>query len=218
MLNIADTLYDWCRKGRPFALATVVEDRGSARLRPGTAVAVSGDGSAEGNVFGACVGSAVHSLCGQVLADRAAPARVAFGCSDPHPSPQGLICGGEIDILVQYVAPHTQAPLASALASHAEGRSLALAQIVDGPGELVGRILHIPDEGAHVGTLGTADDDRAIVAHAREVLKAGSTARIEASGAGGSGVCVRTRNLSVLVHVLVPPGALSTVDPRMAGV
>jgi xanthine dehydrogenase accessory factor len=37
MLNIADTLHDWCRGGRPFALATVVQVSGSAPLPVGTA-------------------------------------------------------------------------------------------------------------------------------------------------------------------------------------
>ncbi|CAM5289384.1 hypothetical protein SVIOM74S_07192 [Streptomyces violarus] len=45
MPNIADTLYDWCREARPFALATVVQVSGSAPLPPGTALAVNADGT-----------------------------------------------------------------------------------------------------------------------------------------------------------------------------
>ena len=37
MLNIADTLYRWCREARPFALATVIQVSGSAPLPPGNA-------------------------------------------------------------------------------------------------------------------------------------------------------------------------------------
>ncbi|MDQ1007822.1 xanthine/CO dehydrogenase XdhC/CoxF family maturation factor [Streptomyces sp. V4I23] len=55
MLNIAETLYAWCREARPFALATVVDVSGSAPLPPGTALAVSADGDVIGSVSGGCV-------------------------------------------------------------------------------------------------------------------------------------------------------------------
>jgi xanthine dehydrogenase accessory factor len=67
MLNIAETLYAWCREARPFALATVVDVSGSAPLPPGTALAVSTDGDVIGNVSGGCVEAAVYELCRETL-------------------------------------------------------------------------------------------------------------------------------------------------------
>ncbi|KFG01876.1 xanthine dehydrogenase [Streptomyces scabiei] len=207
MLNIRDTLHDWCHEGRPFALATVIGVRGSAPLPVGTALAVDADGNAVGGISGGCVEAAVYELGRQVLADRAAPARVAFGYSDSDAFAAGLTCGGEIDVLVQRVEPGAQPHLAAALDAVTAGRPSAVAHVVDGPGELVGRTLHVPDEGAHEGTLGDESEDRAVVAHARALLRAGRTALIEVGGGGGrgeagdsdDGTCLR--KLTVLVHV-----------------
>ncbi len=55
MLNIAETLHRWCSEARPFALATVVDVRGSAPLPVGTSVAVDEDGNAVGGISGGCV-------------------------------------------------------------------------------------------------------------------------------------------------------------------
>ncbi|MER6282442.1 XdhC family protein [Streptomyces sviceus] len=205
MLNITDTLRDWCHEGRPFALATVVDVRGSAPLPVGTALAVDAEGNAVGGVSGGCVEAAVYELARQVLADRAAPARVAFGYSDSDALAAGLTCGGEIGVLVQRVEPGAQPHVAAALDAVTAGRPSAVAHVVDGPGELVGRMLHIPAEGTHDGTLGVESEDRAVVAHARALLRAGRTASIEVGGGeaetenADDGTC--PRKLTVLVHV-----------------
>ncbi|WP_371574621.1 XdhC family protein [Streptomyces sp. NBC_01314] len=208
MLNIADTLYEWCREARPFALATVIDVRGSAPLPPGTSLAVDADGNAVGGVSGGCVEAAVYELGRQILAERAAPARVTFGYSDSDAFTAGLTCGGEIDILVQRVEPATVPALTAALDAVTAGRPSAVAHVVDGPGELMGRMLHVPDEGAHDGTLGDESEDRAVVAQARAFLRAGRTALTEVGGGGGEaessedGTC--TRKLTVLVHAHAP--------------
>ncbi|GAA3840819.1 XdhC family protein [Streptomyces coacervatus] len=208
MLNIAETLHRWCREARPFALATVVDVSGSSPLPLGTALAVGMDGAAVGGVSGGCVEAAVYELCQQVLADGGPPTRARFGYSDDDAFAVGLTCGGEIDVLVQRVVPAVEPHLASALGAVAAGRPLAVAHVVDGPDELVGRILHIPAEGAHEGALGEENEDRAVVAHARALLRAGRTARIELGRAegeaenSGDGTC--PRQLTVLVHVHAP--------------
>ncbi|WP_330293047.1 XdhC family protein [Streptomyces sp. NBC_00576] len=207
MLNIADTLYEWCGEARPFALATVIDVRGSAPLPPGTSLAVDADGNAVGGVSGGCVEAAVYELGRQILADRAAPARVAFGYSDSDAFAIGLTCGGEIDVLVQRVEPAAMPALAAALDAVTAGRPSAVAHVVEGPGELVGRMLHVPDEGAHDGTLGDESEDRAVVAQARAFLRAGRTALTDVGGGGGAessedGTC--PRKLTVLVHVHAP--------------
>lgn len=87
MLNIAETLHRWCRGARPFALATVVEVRGSAPLPTGTSVAVDADGNAVGSITGGCVEGAVYELCRQVLHDQGAPQRASFSYQTTTPSP-----------------------------------------------------------------------------------------------------------------------------------
>lgn len=197
MLNIADTLYDWCREARSFALATVVQVSGSAPLPPGTSLAVDADGTAVGSISGGCVEGAVYELCQQILADRGRPTRARFGYSDDDAFAIGLTCGGEIDVLVQRVPPTDRSHLTASLEAVVRGRPAAIAQIVDGPEHLRGRTLSLLGDGsAYDGTLGGENEDRAVAAHARALLKSGRTTRIEVGG--DADTC--PERLSVLVH------------------
>ncbi|MET7649928.1 XdhC/CoxI family protein [Streptomyces sp. NPDC005486] len=202
MLNIANTLYAWRREARRFALATVVQVSGSAPLPPGTALAVDTDGTAVGSISGGCVEGAVYDLCQQMLQDGGSPVRARFGYSDDDAFAVGLTCGGEIDVLIQRVEPTEQPHLTTALEEVAGGRPAALAQVVDGPGGLLGRTLSLLGDGsAYDGTLGSEGEDRVVVAQARALLRAGRTARIDVGG--DPGTC--PRRLSVLIHTHAAP-------------
>jgi xanthine dehydrogenase accessory factor len=202
MLNIADTLYAWCREARPFALATVVQVSGSAPLPPGTSLAVGIDGEVVGSVSGGCVEGAVYDLCHQMLQDGGGPARAQFGYSDDNAFAVGLTCGGEIDVLVQRVEPADLPHLTAALDEAVRGRPVAVAQVVDGPAELLGRTLTLLGDGsAYDGTLGSESEDRAVVAQARALLRAGRTARVDVGG--DPDTC--PSKLSVLVHTHAAP-------------
>ncbi|MDX2557337.1 XdhC family protein [Streptomyces stelliscabiei] len=202
MLNIADTLHAWCREARPFALATVVQVSGSAPLPPGTALAVNADGQVVGSISGGCVEGAVYDQCQQVLQDHGLPARTRFGYSDDDAFAVGLTCGGEIDVLVQRIEPADVPHLTAALEEAVRGRPATVAQIVDGPDELLGRTLTLLGDGsAYDGTLGGENEDRAVVAQARALLSAGRTARIDI---GGDPDTCPTK-LSVLIHTHAAP-------------
>ncbi|MFE9674559.1 XdhC family protein [Streptomyces sp. NPDC006259] len=198
MLNIADTLHAWCRAGRPFALATVVDVTGSAPLPTGTSVAVDDDGNAVGGISGGCVEGAVYELCRQVLHDRGAPHRARFGYSDDDALAVGLTCGGELDVLVQRIDPTDHPHLTAALAEVVECRPAAVAQVVDGPDPLLGATLsiHGDDQVAH-GTVGDGPANRAIADQARALMRTGRSGRAAVGGEGDD--CPAP--LTVLVHV-----------------
>ncbi|MFD5162439.1 XdhC family protein [Streptomyces hawaiiensis] len=201
MLNIAETLYAWCGEARPFALATVVDVSGSAPLPPGTALAVSADGDVIGSVSGGCVEAAVYELCRETLESAGAPVLTRFGYSDSDAFAVGLTCGGEIEILVQRLDPAVQPQLTAALAEMAADRPAAVAQIVNGPEELLGGTLYVPAEGPYDGTLGGQREDEVVAAQARALLRAGRTGRIEVGG--DADTC--PERLSVLVHTSARP-------------
>jgi xanthine dehydrogenase accessory factor len=206
MLNIAGTLHSWCREGRPFALATVVGVSGSAPLPPGTALAVDADGKAVGSISGGCVEGAVYDLCREMFDSAGPPQRARFGYSDSDAFAVGLTCGGELDVLVQRVEPTAVQHLTLALEAVGNGRPGAVAQVVDGQAELLGRTLSLVGyDGTHGGTLGGGTrEDTVVAAQARALLHAGRSGRIEVGGDGDT--CPEP--LSVLVHVNAP-------SPRM---
>ena len=89
----------WLEAGHGVALATVVNASGSAPRQIGSHIAVREDGIFAGSVSAGCVENAVIELARAALADgRNRSAR--FGVSDGIFTP-GLLCGGEIEILVE---------------------------------------------------------------------------------------------------------------------
>ncbi|MFJ8591640.1 XdhC family protein [Streptomyces sp. NPDC093598] len=201
MLNIADTLYRWCRENRPFALATVVQVSGSAPLPPGTALAVDTTGAAVGSISGGCVEGAVYELCQQVLESGEPPVRSRFGYSDDDAIAVGLTCGGELEVLVQRIDPAGRPHLTTALEDVLAGMPVAVAQVVDGPQRLLGRTLSVLGGGsAYDGTLGDRKEDRRVATQVRALLRAGRTARIEIGGDTG----IRPEKLTLLVHTRAP--------------
>jgi xanthine dehydrogenase accessory factor len=213
MLDLAGHLHEWAEEGRDFAVATVVAVGGSAPRPPGAALAVSADGTAIGSVSGGCVEGAVYDLCLQALQDR--QTRVErFGYSDEDAFAVGLTCGGVIDIMVTPYdadgAAHT-----AALSAAAHGEPVALARVVQGPADLLGRAVLVRPDGTHVGGLGGHPDlDRTAIAQARALLEAGRTGTVEVSASGARWGSPRTESgggshcpggLTLLVESAVPP-------------
>ncbi|CAM5254278.1 XdhC/CoxI family protein OS=Streptomyces alboniger OX=132473 GN=CP975_02190 PE=4 SV=1 [Streptomyces alboniger] len=203
MLDIADDLNRWVEEGRDFAVATVVGVGGSAPRGPGAAMAVDGHGTAIGSVSGGCVEGAVYDLCVTALQDGEAVVE-RFGYSDEDAFAVGLTCGGVIDVLVTPVAADApdRAVFAAALSGAARGGATALARVIEGPSELLGRPLLVRPDAPHSGSLGGHPDlDRTAAGESRALLAAGRTGQFVVSESGsrcGSAV-------TVLAESSVPP-------------
>ncbi|MFI8519410.1 XdhC family protein [Streptomyces sp. NPDC085481] len=197
MLDIAEELHRWVEQGREFAVATVVAVGGSAPRQPGAALAVDRDGTAIGSVSGGCVEGAVYELCQQALEDgRTVVER--FGYSDEDAFAVGLTCGGIIDILV---TPVRGGVYPAALAAAVSGEAAALARIVSGPDDLMGRALLVRPDGSYEGGLGGHPElDRTAAGEARAMLDGGRTGTVEI-GADGSRC---GQPLTLLVESSVP--------------
>ncbi|MEU5120861.1 XdhC family protein [Streptomyces asoensis] len=219
MLDIAEELDRWVERGRDFAVATVVATGGSAPRRPGAALAVDAEGTAIGSVSGGCVEGAVYELCRQALQDGECVLE-RFGYSDDDAFAVGLTCGGIIDILITPVraGDRVRPVVAAGLRAAAAGRTAALARIVTGPADLVGRalLIHDGDHGHHgdphggephagdryEGGFGSHPElDRTVAAEARAFLDAGRTGTLEIGEQGSR--CGAP--LTVLVESSVPP-------------
>jgi xanthine dehydrogenase accessory factor len=90
---------DWLAKGHAVALATVIRTTGSAPRQGGSHIVVRGDGAFEGSVSAGCVENAVIELAQAALAD-GQNRTASFGVGDDVFAP-GLLCGGEIEILIE---------------------------------------------------------------------------------------------------------------------
>ncbi|MFE2067906.1 XdhC family protein [Streptomyces sp. NPDC059467] len=203
MLDIAEELNRWVAEGRDFAVATVVAVGGSAPRQPGAALAVDSDGTAVGSVSGGCVEGAVYELCRQALEDGETVLE-RFGYSDEDAFAVGLTCGGVIDILVTPVRADAPARpvVAAALAAAARGEAAAVARIVTGPQELMGRALLVDADGSCAGGFGAHPElDRTVAAEAIAFLDAGRTGTLEIGEQGSR--CGAP--LTVLVESSVPP-------------
>ncbi|MEU5737173.1 XdhC/CoxI family protein [Streptomyces tendae] len=203
MLDIADELNGWLAEGREFAVASVVSVGGSAPRGPGAALAVDRDGTVIGSVSGGCVEGAVYELCAEAL-DSGESVRRRFGYSDDDAFAVGLTCGGVIDVLVTPVgadAPSREV-FRAALSTAARSGTVALARVVRGPSELLGRALLVRPDGSHEGGLGGHPElDRTAAAEAAALLDAGRTATVGLSEDGSH--C--PGGLTLLVESSVPP-------------
>ncbi|MGN9817743.1 XdhC family protein [Streptomyces sp. SD11] len=204
MFDIADELTRWVEEGREFAVATVVAVGGSAPRGPGAALAVDSGGTVIGSVSGGCVEGAVYDLCVQALQDGESVLE-RFGYSDEDAFAVGLTCGGVLDIMITPVT--AQAPVRevfrSALSAVTSGEPRALARVVRGPAELLGRALLVHPDGSYEGSYGngSAELDRTAAAEARAMLDGGRTGTLDLSEDGSN--C--PGGLTLLVESNVPP-------------
>ncbi|MFC8219984.1 XdhC family protein [Streptomyces sp. NPDC057362] len=203
MLDIAEELHRWVEQGRDFAVATVVAVGGSAPRPTGAALAVDADGTVVGSVSGGCVEGAVYELCRQALQDGGTVVE-RFGYSDEDAFAVGLTCGGVIDVLVAPVRTDdpVRPALATALAAAAHGETAAVARVVSGPAELLGRALVVRADGSRTGGLGGHPElDRTAAAEAGAFLDAGRTGTLEIGEQGSR--CGAP--LTLLIESSVPP-------------
>src|SRR5271165_3167877 len=152
MRDILDRITKWWDADETFGLATVVQTFSSAPREPGAAMAVSAAGEVVGSVSGGCVEGAVYELATEVRAT-GQPVLRRYGISDDDAFAVGLTCGGIIDIFVEPVSRERFAELAGIAGDLRESRPVAVATIIDGAPDRIGRRLVIwPDRAA--GSLG----------------------------------------------------------------
>jgi len=91
---------NWLREGHKVALATVVKTTGSAPRQGGSHIVVRDDGAFAGSVSAGCVEGVIIDAAQAALKD-GQHRNLTFGVSDAGVFEAGLLCGGEIEILVE---------------------------------------------------------------------------------------------------------------------
>jgi xanthine dehydrogenase accessory factor len=216
--DILEPIAKWWDAGEAFGLATVVRTFSSAPREPGAAMAVSADGEAVGSVSGGCVEGAVYELCTEVIRSGQAVLQT-YGVSDDDAFAVGLTCGGIIDIFVQPVTAETFTELGEIAAAVRSDEPVAVATVIDGPGQVGARRViwgppaapgpqegtgdgRAPDARGSSGTLGSGDRlDQAVDDDARGMLAQGLTG-VRRYGPDGER---RRDELSVFVQSFAPP-------------
>ena len=174
MRDILDPIIKWWDANEAFSLATVVQTFSSAPREPGAAMAVSAAGEVVGSVSGGCVEGAVYELANEVMAS-GQPALQRYGISDDDAFSVGLTCGGIIDIFVEPASRARFAALGEVAAAVRTGTPVAVATIIDGPGQVGSRRI-IWEGDRSDGTLGAGDRlDQAVDDDARGMLAQGLT-------------------------------------------
>lgn len=100
MRDVLGDLIALLETGGTVALARVVEVSGAAPREPGTAMIVTTDGAVIGSLSGGCVEATVIETACEVL-DTGLTASERFGIDDGIAP--GLTCGGEIEVVTEYV-------------------------------------------------------------------------------------------------------------------
>ncbi|HEY2206386.1 MAG TPA: XdhC/CoxI family protein [Pseudonocardia sp.] len=204
MRDVLDSLVSWWDGGKSAALATVVATFRSAPRQAGAAMLVGPGGEAVGSVSGGCVEGAVYELGNQVLGD-GRPVLQRYGVSDDDAFAVGLTCGGILDVFVEKVDPESFPELRELAESIRAESPVAVATVVAGPGERLGKRLIIWPERVAGGT-GSDRLDGALRDDARGLLDAGRNAMLHYGVDGqrrGEGLDVFVESFAPLPRMIV---------------
>jgi xanthine dehydrogenase accessory factor len=175
-------------RGEPYALATVIEVRGSSYRRPGARLLVPATAPAVGIVSGGCLEGEAARLARETL-DSEAPrvATIDHSAEGDEVWGSGLGCRGAIDLLLE--PPALAADTVSALRT----------SIDDGVEQTLLTVLRWGDRQLPAGTRMRWD------ALAEEILPRGVTAAVEAARDAGRPAVEEEDGLRVAIDPIRPP-------------
>lgn len=104
MLQLVDEMQALAAKGEVYALATVIDRSGSAPRSTGAKMLVRQDGGIAGTVGGGILEANVQALAARVMAERRALVQ-GFEFSGKDAASMDAICGGQVEVLVEWVDP-----------------------------------------------------------------------------------------------------------------
>ncbi len=155
MKDILSEIRRWKAEGKTeFAMATIVETRGSSLRPAGTRMLITAEGDVAGSVSSGCVDGDAIAEMEFVLSGEADIRRPFFGISDEQAWNAGLACGGAIDVYVERYDPLYDVLIPEIDA----GRPVGFATRLDAPAHLLRTLAG----GIH-GSLGDASLDAGVL-------------------------------------------------------
>jgi xanthine dehydrogenase accessory factor len=107
-MDVFEELVRLRRLGQKCALATIVEVRGSIPSYETAKLLVREDGSMAGTIGGGCVEAEVWNAAREAI-DTERPRHLTFNLGQDAAYDNGLICGGQLDVLVEPILPQPRA-------------------------------------------------------------------------------------------------------------
>jgi xanthine dehydrogenase accessory factor len=144
-------------KGKPTALATLIESKGPVPMSHSAKMLLKSDGTTAGTVGGGCLEAEVWQEAKNCMAD-GKTRLLTFGLTEKEAGDLGLICGGKVKILTEPIYPGIMDDLfKEVVRARSEGERVALATIISQGGgrPLNGRAkVLIRDGEGTIGSLG----------------------------------------------------------------
>jgi xanthine dehydrogenase accessory factor len=103
MTTIAETAYQWLRRGEPLVLAMIASQQGSTPRSAGTQMIVAGGGKNFGTIGGGLLEAKVMAQCDALLGGGAGQ-WMRFDLSYTEVAGSDMICGGGLEVLLDPVA------------------------------------------------------------------------------------------------------------------
>ncbi|TAK67286.1 MAG: XdhC/CoxI family protein [Dehalococcoidia bacterium] len=161
--DLLDEMIQILERGERFALATLVDARGSTPQKAGARLLARADGSAAGTLGGGCIEASAREAAAEVLAS-GAPRVLDFELTEDIAVDYGLACGGTERILI---APASAIDVDVARALRGAGhRRGAVLTVVQSPEGAAGRTVAVWGDGVTDGDAVSLDAEALSAARA----------------------------------------------------
>lgn len=157
LLKLIDELLAVLERGLPCVVCSIAATRGSTPQKPGAMMLVFADGSQAGTLGGGCVESEVKKRALLLLTENASNAQVfSFQLDNDYGWDDGLICGGQMTVVVDRLTPQHRAYFCTFRDQLASGQSFVENIAVEDRPDVIAGSRAIADEsGLRINGLGS---------------------------------------------------------------
>lgn len=165
-----------------FAIATVVETKGSTPQKPGAKLLVKENGQGIGTLGGGCVEGDIWFAAKEMLLDKGPPQKKDYLLNEDIAAREGLVCGGTMTFYIEQLCKDDSFGtfLNDIVSAYNGSDPVALATIIDAKTskEIIGSKMLIKNDKSTTGTLGTKKLDSYALQLSEDVISMGRNLHI----------------------------------------